>query len=41
MLMRTQALAGGRDVRNKGLGPVSQPGASRRLRAAAKILWDD
>lgn len=42
MLMRAEALAGGRDVRNKGLRPGPLPGMTGRPRASPpKTLWDD
>ncbi|MGT2478730.1 hypothetical protein ACU4GR_07270 [Methylobacterium oryzae CBMB20] len=40
-LMRAEALAGGRDVRNKGVGPALAGLAGTSPRVPAETLWDD
>ena len=41
MLIRAEALAGGRNVRNKGVGPARRRVCRGARASPTKTLWDD
>ncbi|WP_279574774.1 hypothetical protein [Methylobacterium sp. J-088] len=41
MQIRAEALAGGRDVRNKGVAPARRRACWRADASPTKTLWDD